>query len=116
MTTPHIHEDAIKAWAEGYEIEAYSPERDTWIPVAEPGWFPDIEYRVKPGVIKPKKSVFAEYFVRVDIDPFDEENLDMYNTSPKYNLRLLFRNDELVEANPVDTTHDEIRPLDDCPW
>lgn len=109
MNIPHKHEEIIKAWAEGYEIEAYNPERDTWISVKEPGWFNDIEYRVKPGVIEPPKPVFASYDVTVEIDPFDEDLLDMHNYSDNYNLRLVFRDGKLVNACVLE---DE----DDLPW
>lgn len=113
MTIPHKHEEVIKAWAEGYEIEAFNPEWGRWITVPEPGWFADIEYRVKPGVIEKPKSVYDEYVVRVDQDPFDEDKLDLIDECQHYkhyNLKLLFKDGELVQADVM--VHDE----DDLPW
>ena len=52
MNTPKLHAEMIKAWADGYGIEAYNPERGQWISVPEPGWFDDIEYRVRPGTLE----------------------------------------------------------------
>ena len=117
MSIPHTHAELIKAWADGYEIEAYNPERDTWITVPEPGWFADIEYRVKPGVMeKPKKEIFEEYVIRLDQNPFDEDNLEITNECSKYehyNLKVLFRNGELYAAEML--IHDKSN-LDDVPW
>jgi hypothetical protein len=104
-TVPRIHAEFIKAWADGYDIEAYNPERDAWIICPEPGWFPDIEYRVRPGVIEKPKSKYDEYVVRVDQDPFDDDNLDITQECADYehyNLKLLFKNGKLVQADIMD--------------
>lgn len=45
---PHKHAELIKAWADGLQIEAFNPEHQKWIATSNPGWFLDIEYRVKP--------------------------------------------------------------------
>jgi len=108
MSTPHKHAEIIKAWADGYQVEAYNPERDSWIRVIEPGWFNDIEYRVKPGVMEPpRKPVYSSYDVRVEHDPFDNDLIDFHNYSDNYNLRLVFKDEKLVEANILE---------DDFPW
>lgn len=112
MNIAHKHAEIIKAWADGYEIEAYNPERDSWISVLEPGWFPDIEYRVKPGIMEPPEPVFASYDVMIEQDPFDEDLLDFHNYSDNYNLRLIFRNGKLVNACVLE---DEVEG-DDVPW
>mgnify|MGYP007049616954 CR=1 FL=1 len=44
----HKHAELIKAWADGAGIEGFNPEYQKWIPSPNPGWFPDIEYRIKP--------------------------------------------------------------------
>lgn len=114
MNVPHKHVEIIKAWAEGYQIEAYNPERDSWISVAEPGWFADIEYRVKPGVIERTRVINEEYVVRIDQNPFDEDSLDLTNECQKYqhyNLKLLFKNGDLVDAEVIDHNDEE-----DLPW
>lgn len=104
MSTPKIHAEFIKAWADGYEIEAFNPERGSWITVPEPGWFDNIEYRVRPGAIEePAKPFWAEYHVNVTIDPFDDDFLDIDNTAEPEdcNLCLVFRDEKLIEARAV---------------
>jgi hypothetical protein len=108
MSVPHKHAEIIKAWADGYQVEAYNPERDSWINVVEPGWFNDIEYRVKPGVMQaPEKPVYCSYDVRVELDPFDDDLVDFHNYSDNYNLRLVFKDEKLVEAILLE---------EDLPW
>ena len=49
MNQPHKHKDVIIAWANGEEIEFRNPDVHTqWIPIKDPAWLLDIEYRVKP--------------------------------------------------------------------
>jgi len=113
MTTPHIHADMIKAWADGYTVEAYNPERDAWIVCPEPGWFADIEYRVRPGEIEQKRPEYAEYVVRVDQDLFDEDKIQLQNEcqhEQHYNLKLLFKDGQLINSEVM--VNDE----DDLPW
>jgi hypothetical protein len=115
MNTPKLHADMIKAWADGYGIEAYNPERGQWISVPEPGWFDDIEYRVRPGEIEHhKEPIFREYFVNVAPDVFNEEYVDLANDNfgGRYNLRLLFCDEELVEANIIGGDVSD----EDAPW
>jgi hypothetical protein len=115
-TVPRIHAEFIKAWAEGYDIEAYNPERDAWIICPEPGWFADIEYRVRPGEMeKPKKALFACYDVRVELDPFDDDLVDVYNHHDHFNLRLMFRDETLVQASLIDEDGNE-DDEDYLPW
>jgi hypothetical protein len=115
MNTPKLHADMIKAWADGYGIEAYNPERGQWISVPEPGWFDDIEYRVRPGEMeRPKEPLFAEYVVRVEQDPLHLEFVDLFNQddAENYNLRLLFCDDKLVDASVIATGESD----EDSPW
>lgn len=100
-TTPRIHAEMIKAWADGYQIESFNTEHQDWFLNLDPNWSPDVEYRVRPGVIKAApKTQFREYTVRVEIDPFDEDRVDLYNQDSDlaYNLRLLFCDDVLVDV------------------
>lgn len=118
MSIPHKHAEIIKAWADGYAIEAYNPERDSWISVAEPGWFNDIEYRVKPGVIEKPQEIFEEYVIRLDQDPFDADKIEVTDECSKYehyNLKVLFRNGELYAAE-VMNQEEEPTQCGDLPW
>jgi hypothetical protein len=112
-TVPRIHAEFIKAWAEGYDIEAFNPERDCWIICPEPGWFADIEYRVRPGEME-REPRWCSYDVRIDQDLFDEDELELTNHCSKpehYNIRLLFKDGELY-ASEVIAQDDE----DELPW
>ncbi len=42
---PHVHAEAIKAWADGAEIE--TPQNGKWNVTKDPGWYPNCEYRTK---------------------------------------------------------------------
>ena len=114
-TVPRIHAEFIKAWADGYEIEAFNPERGQWITVPEPGWFDNIEYRVRPGAIEePAEPQWDRYDVRVDQDLFNDNDLELINDCSDfdhYNLRLLFKDGELYDAKVV-----ERDGADDLPW
>jgi hypothetical protein len=77
--------------------------------VVEPGWFNDIEYRVKPGVIESRDPVLLSYDVQVEQDPFDEDLIDFHNYADNYNLRLVFVDEKLVGAFVIE---DE----EDMPW
>ena len=49
----HKHYDAIVAWAEGKEIQCRHPNDAIWTAAdGYPKWYNDLEYRVKPEVIK----------------------------------------------------------------
>jgi len=108
MATPKKHSEVIKAWADGYEIEAYNPERDVWVKTPEPGWFDEIEYRVKPGVIRPPR--ITECFVQIELNPFSGEP-EMFNREGRSNVILRFENDDLVSIDMVGDPDEE--PL---PW
>ena len=109
MNTPKLHADMIKAWADGYGIEAYNPERGQWIAVPEPGWFDDIEYRVKPGTMEMPEHTWVSYDVRVEQDPFDDDLVDLHNHSDNYNLRLEFTDGKLTAAKMLEDD-------EDLPW
>jgi len=47
MNKPHKHAEAIKAWADGAEIECRDADCN-WHMVNSPGWYDDVQYRVKP--------------------------------------------------------------------
>lgn len=51
MNKPHKHAELIKAWADGAEIECQT-ERGMWEPVADPGWYEEVEYRIKKSIVK----------------------------------------------------------------
>lgn len=50
MSQPHKHRDAIIAWANGESVEYKVGE--TWYDVLNPAWDAEIEYRIKPKVVK----------------------------------------------------------------
>jgi hypothetical protein len=111
MNIPKLHAEMIKAWADGYGIEAYNPERGQWISVPEPGWFDDIEYRVRPGTMEAPEPVWASFDVRVEQDPFSDDLVDLHNHDDNYNLRLEFRDGKLIAAKLLEDEDDE-----DLPW
>ena len=115
-TTPRIHAEMIKAWADGYQIESFNTEHQEWFLNPDPNWSPDVEYRVRPGVLesKRKEPVFAEYFVRVERDPLEPDYVDLFNSDDlnQYNLRLLFCDDVLVDASVIAVDQTD----EDSPW
>lgn len=52
---PHKHAELIKAWADGAEIEFFSPHAKVWVYTTIPDWNSDTQYRLrqqpKPDVI-----------------------------------------------------------------
>ena len=50
--TPHVHAEAIKAWADGHEIEFFSSTFKEWLTTNKPSWCVDLSYRIKQS--KPK--------------------------------------------------------------
>ena len=48
MKQPHIHSEAIKAWADGAQIQVRRPGRNIWVDTSDPSWNPAQFYRVKP--------------------------------------------------------------------
>lgn len=47
MKTPHKHAEAIKAWADGAQIEYYNGITGNWCDASDPTWCDRYEYRVK---------------------------------------------------------------------
>ena len=107
MTTPKKHSEFIKAWADGYEIEAYNPERDTWVSTPEPGWFDDIEYRVKPGVIRAPR--ITEMYAQIELNPFSGDP-EIYVSESRNNVIMRFENDDLVSIDMVGDSDEEPFP------
>jgi len=57
MKTPHKHAEVIKAYADGAEIEFFSPANGKWETTSKfPPFYDDFEYRVKP---EPKADFVA---------------------------------------------------------
>jgi hypothetical protein len=56
----HKHADAIKAWAEGAEIECQISPLKGWVLAVSPSWDERFEYRIKPT---PKPDVKQKWFV-----------------------------------------------------
>jgi hypothetical protein len=57
MNEPHTHAEVIKAWADGAEIETLDSGR--WRNCADPQWFQDLQYRVRPTPHKWQKEIDA---------------------------------------------------------
>ena len=104
-----IHAEMIKAWADGYEIEVLIPERGEWFFVANPEWYEDMEYRVKPGDARQPR--ITQRWARIDINPFTNE-LEIMQ-APKVlavNVVMTFENDDLINVCMIDKDEDE------APW
>ena len=52
VKTPHVHAEAIKAWADGHEIERFLEYGNYWYTTDFPAWDEKAQYRVKQS--KPK--------------------------------------------------------------
>ena len=102
------HSEMIKAWADGYEIEAFNPERQTWVSTPEPGWFDDIEYRVKPGEIR--RPRITEIYAQIELNPFSGDP-ELFINEKRSNVIMRFENDDLVSIDMVGDPDEE--PL---PW
>ena len=57
----HKHAEAIKAWADGAEIEFFSSTFKEWIITREPFWYANLLYRIKPT--KPKDKAMEALIV-----------------------------------------------------
>lgn len=79
-----VHAKFIKAWADGAVIEAFNPEHQKWIETSNPGWFTDIEYRVKPSMERPD-SVADAY-----VQYCDGDTIELFQDTAEKNLRLKF--------------------------
>jgi hypothetical protein len=58
--TKHKHYEAIMAWANGAAIEHQHYVGDRWADSPRPGWFGDVEYRVKPT---PKPDIVHDVLI-----------------------------------------------------
>lgn len=48
MSKPHKHAELIKAWADGADIEGWSPVHKNWVVCRGPNWnSPTAEFRIK---------------------------------------------------------------------
>jgi hypothetical protein len=56
MKKPHKHRDLIIAWANGEIIELKN--KYGWDYVDDPSWHEDVEYRIKPEVIRYRVAIF----------------------------------------------------------
>ena len=53
MNKPHKHADAIKAWADGAQIQCADPDSpEYWEDCANPDWHTCMLYRVKPAPLE----------------------------------------------------------------
>ena len=60
---PHKHSELIKAWADGAEIEYFSPTAEKWVEVGiSPAWSNNFEYRIKP---ESKPDVVWDLYCRI---------------------------------------------------
>lgn len=102
------HSEMIKAWADGYEIEAFNPERQVWVSTPEPGWFDDIEYRVRPGEMR--RPRITEVYGMIDMNPFTGDP-ELHVGESRSNIVMRFENDDLISIDMVGDADEE--PL---PW
>ena len=102
------HSEMIKAWADGYEIEAFNPEHQKWVTTPEPGWFDHIEYRVKPGEIR--RPRITEIYGQLELNPFTGDP-ELFIQESRCNIVMRFENDDLVSIDMVGDPDEE--PL---PW
>ena len=63
----HKHAEAIKAWADGAEIEYFDRTYGKWFVDVEPIWGKNTEYRIKP---KPDVVRFVHAYMCGDIGYF----------------------------------------------
>jgi len=81
MKTPRKHAELIKQWADGAEIELLHSS-DGWIPIDDPMWTKEYEYRIKP---EPKPYVVK--YCEADIEIIGEMTLSAW---VRDNLKLTF--------------------------
>ena len=80
-TTPHKHAELIKLWADtGCQIQYNVHALAIWIDCVRnnPSWEPDIEYRVKPTLVKKWKWVFKDSFgdLKVTDNAYSEQDFN----------------------------------------
>ena len=81
-TNPHVHAELIKAWADGAEIQLKSC--GIWHDYSGgdgPMWYPDHEYRIKPGVKPDRVKYYKDTIWSV---------VDRYKPTKDSNLKLVF--------------------------
>lgn len=84
---PHKHAELIKAWADGAEIEMFTPSGN-WIVVEYPNWSSELmSYRIKP---EPKPDFFEDWQPTVKFEDgvykFDLPNGDEFVIVPKQDV------------------------------
>ncbi len=52
MGTPRIHCEVIKAWADGHTIQVRRFDYEVWLDCSAPTFADDMQYRIKPRMIK----------------------------------------------------------------
>ena len=81
---PHIHAEAIKAWADGAEIERYLETSRIWYTTDYPSWDEKAHYRVKEAQ-KPDTVMEVEIVLSLFAGPL------MYAAAPsEANCNLVF--------------------------
>ena len=92
---PHVHAEAIKAWADGYEIERFLESGNYWYTTDFPAWDVAAQYRIKPT--KPKDKAMEALIV---LSPFAGPLL--YAAAPdEANCSLVFdgETNKLIKVN-----------------
>ena len=85
MKHKHKHAELIKAWADGAEIEYFSPATAQWLDVAPASpWSNNCEFRIKP---EPKPDVCMSFSVvrvhnqttqkQISCNPYQNSNLKL---------------------------------------
>ena len=59
MSTPRMHAELIKAWADGAKIQYYDHIGNRWVDWEFPSWRPSMTYRVKPKTKKYRVALFT---------------------------------------------------------
>lgn len=83
---PHIHAEMIIAWAGGAEIEYLNYISDGWLPVKDPTWNTELQFRIKPEPTYPKTSLTSDEIVEVwrNTETIEEGCLDVANEAIKH--------------------------------
>lgn len=92
-TTPHKHAALIKKWADdpSIKIECLHPEVGgvRWLPVDNPTWKTNLEYRIKPERVYPTTSLSGVALWNAYLAPNGGSASDMtefYNQEPQAKL------------------------------
>jgi len=86
MNKPHKHATLIKAWADGAEIQFFTPETKQWRDFCStaPAWLLDTEYRIKPKTIKYRVALFGYEDKHWPVAFTTDEDLTKYHTFIKW--------------------------------